>query len=44
LGLVAGSGDLCQLLLGAPDLCLQLTLASFEVALFRRKLIPVGRQ
>jgi hypothetical protein len=44
LSLLAGLGDLRQLLLGAPDLCLQLTLASFEVPLFRRKLIPVGRQ
>jgi hypothetical protein len=44
LGLLARLGDLCQLFLSAPDLCLQLTLASFEVALFCRKLIPVGRQ
>jgi hypothetical protein len=44
LSLIAGLGDLCQLLLRAPDLCLQLTLAAFEVALFSRKLIPVGRQ
>ena len=44
LGLLAGLGDLGQLLLGVPDLCLQLILASFEVPLFRHKLIPVGRQ
>jgi hypothetical protein len=44
LSLIAGLGDLRQLLLGAPELGLQLTLASFEVPLFRRKLIPGGRQ
>jgi hypothetical protein len=44
LRLLARLGDLCQLLLSAPDLCLQLTLASFEVPLFCRKLIPVGGQ
>jgi hypothetical protein len=44
LSLVTGLVDLCQLLLGASDPCLQLILATFKVPLFRRKLIPVSRQ